>query len=185
MRRWLVLICAIVTFVVTTERRDASGQNTSADGPPQGAVVLVKLAEPIYPSVARLAHVSGDVELMLEVRKDGSIESEKVVSGPPLLQRAAADSAHQSQFECHECGEELTPYRLVMHFRLVDSGCCVAEDSKATDIGPLRTYPQITRSQDHVTIVDQVACICDPVAQIGKVRSLKCLYLWRCATHRW
>lgn len=179
MSRQLVLMCVLVTFVVLAGRTDASAQN------PNGVVVLTKLSDPVYPRIPRTAHVTGDVELMLGVRQDGSVESVVVVSGPPLLLKAALTSVQQSQFECNGCSTEPTSYRLMFTFQLVDSACCAKEDSKTTDTGPPRSYPQITQSQNCVTVVDQAWCSCDPGGQIGKVRSLKCLYLWRCAIHRW
>jgi Gram-negative bacterial TonB protein C-terminal len=185
MSRPLVLMCVLVMFVVLAGRTDASAQNTPTIATPNGVVVLKKLSDPVYPPIPRTAHITGDVELMLEVRQDGSIESAVVASGPPLLQKAALISAQQSQFECNGCSTEPTSFRLVFTFQLVDSGCCALEDSKTTDAGPPRTYPQITQSQNRVTVVDQAWCSCDPAGQIGKVRSLKCLYLWRCAIHRW
>jgi len=180
----LVSMCALVMFVVLVGRTGASAQNTPTIAAPQGVVVITKLSDPMYPPITRTAHITGDVELLLEVRQDGSIESAVVVSGPPLLQKAALISAQRSQFECRGCSVVPTPYRLVYTFLLVESGCCAKEDSQTSDTGPPRTYPQITHSQNGVTIVDQAACICDPAGQIGKVRSLKCLYLWRCAIHR-
>lgn len=157
-----MLMCVLVMFVVLARRTDAWAQN------PIGVVVLTKLSDPVYPRIARTAHIKGDVELMLEVRQDRRIESAVVVSGPPILQKAALISAQQSQFECHGCSAEPTAYRLVYTFQLVDSGCCTMEDSKATDTGPPRTYPQITQSQNRVTVVDQVPCICDPQARLAR-----------------
>ena len=180
-----MLMCVLAMFVVLAGRTDASAQNPTTVATPNGVVVLTKLSDPVYPPLPRNAHITGDVELMLEVRQGGSVESVGVVSGPPLLQKAALTRAQQSQFECNGCSTEPTSYRLVFTFQLVDSGCCAEEDGKATDTGPSRTYPQITQSQNRVTVVDQAWCSCDPAGQIGKVRSLKCLYLWRCAIHRW
>lgn len=185
MNRPLAVMCALVIFVGLDGRTDASAQNTPAIATPQGAVSLAKLSNPVYPQIARTARVTGDVELMLDVRQDGSVESAVVVSGPALLQRAALTSAQQSQFECHGCGVEPASYRLVYTFQLVGSGCCAENDSKTSDIGPPPSYPQITHSQNRVTIVDEAMCICDPGGPISKVRSLKCLFLWRCAIHRW
>jgi outer membrane biosynthesis protein TonB len=46
-------------------------------------VVLTKLANPLYPPLARQTGITGDVELMLEIRNDGSIQSVDVVKGHP------------------------------------------------------------------------------------------------------
>ena len=182
-----MLICALSMLAALNGRTDTSAQSTPATSTSQGVVVLTKLSDPVYPQMTRIAHIWGDVELMLAVRQDGSIESAVVVSGPPMLQKAALVSAQQSLFECRGCGEKPTPYRLVYTFQLIDAGCCAGDSSKAktTDTGPSPTYPQITQSQNRVSIVDEAGCFCDPAGQIGKVRSLKCLYLWRCAIHKW
>src|SRR5579864_3668658 len=148
MSRLIASICALVLFVILAGGMDASPQDATAT--PKGVVVLTKLSVPVYPAIARTAHILGDVELMLEIRQDGSIESAAVVSGPPLLRSAAMTSAQQSQFECHGCSAEPTSYRLVYAFRLVESGCCAEDETKTTDIGPPRTYPQISRSQNRV-----------------------------------
>jgi len=179
-----MLICAIALFIVLAGGTDASAQNADTIVTSQG-VVLAKLSDPVYPPITRTAHISGDVELMLGIRQDGSVESATVVSGPPLLQKAALASAQQSTFECHGCGMDPTSYRLKYSFQLVESGCCAAQDANATDKDQHRIYPAITQSQGHVTIVDQAVCICDPASEISKVRSVKCLYLWKCAVHRW
>jgi len=63
-------------------------QNGGSSSPEQ-SVVLTKLVQPVYPPVAKQTRVTGDVELTLEVRADGSLESAIVVSGHPLLKQAA------------------------------------------------------------------------------------------------
>jgi len=146
-------------------------QNTAPEEPESG-VVLVKLAPPIYPQIARSAHVSGDVILTVGVRKDGSVASADFVSGPPLLQRAAQDSAKQSQFECRECSDEITPYRVVYTFQIDETTPCCQPNEPA---------PRVSQSDNHVTLIVPVVCLCDPTVPT-KVRSLKCLYLWKCRT---
>ncbi|MGA3090215.1 MAG: TonB family protein [Terriglobales bacterium] len=42
-----------------------------------------------YPPLARQANITGDVELKLEIRKNGSIQSVSVVNGHPMLTQAA------------------------------------------------------------------------------------------------
>jgi hypothetical protein len=38
----------------------------------------------------------------------------------------------------------------------------------------------VIQPQHHVTIVLERLCIVDPAADIRRVRSLKCLYMWKC-----
>jgi TonB-like protein len=140
----------------------------------KGAVVLVKLSEPVYPTISRTAHVSGDIVVMLGVHQDGSIEFAEVISGPPLLREAALQSARQSQFECRKCSDGITPYQMVYTFQLNNSCDCDADSKQG------QPPPGVTQSENHVTLVAQSACLCDPSAEIVKVRSAKCLYLWKC-----
>ena len=180
MRR-LLLACMLVVFVALAGGSGAPAQNLPTIQPSKGAVVLTKLSDPVFPAIARTAHIEGDVLLDMQIRQDGSVESAIVVSGPPLLHRAALTSAQQSQFKCSNYSVSLTAYRLLYTFRLVGSDCCAETEGKATDTGPPATYPQITQSQNHVTIVDHVLCTCDPGIVVGvRVRSIKCLFLWRC-----
>jgi outer membrane biosynthesis protein TonB len=53
------------------------------------AVVLVKLAPPIYPPLARQASITGEVKVQLRIRKDGGVDSAEAVSGHAMLKLAA------------------------------------------------------------------------------------------------
>lgn len=136
-------------------------------------VVIANLRDPVYPRIARVAGVHGDVILALRIRPDGTIESLEYVSGPPLLKQAALDSAEETKFACQQCVIGPVSYSLVYSFQLSNENCCNFPD------GPSK----ISFSQNHITITGAPICLCDPAAQIGKIRSIKCLYLWRCATH--
>jgi len=157
----------------------ALGQSTA----PKPRVVLTKLGPIAYPQIARTAHISGDVDVDLEIRKDGTVEMATVVSGPPLLYKAALQSARESQFECRDCGDKPASYHLAYSFQLVGAEtCCAAETNPSNTRFSNEPFPRISRTGNHVTVVDQVVCICDPTATLGKRRSLKCLYLWRCGS---
>jgi periplasmic protein TonB len=59
------------------------------------AAKLVKKVVPIYPPLARQARVSGTVQLIGVIAKDGTIQQLQVVSGHPLLVKAALDAVRQ------------------------------------------------------------------------------------------
>jgi periplasmic protein TonB len=63
-------------------------------GDVQGARLLRKVM-PIYPTLARQVRVSGTVQLIGVIAKDGSIQQLQVVSGHPLLVGAALDAVRQ------------------------------------------------------------------------------------------
>jgi len=56
---------------------------------------LLTKAAPVYPPIARAAHVSGSVVLHAIIGKDGHIENLTVVSGPAMLQASALDAVRQ------------------------------------------------------------------------------------------
>jgi protein TonB len=59
---------------------------------------LYKKVEPIYPQIAKQAHVQGTVILAMVIGKDGTIENLHVVSGHPLLRNAAMDAVKQWRY---------------------------------------------------------------------------------------
>jgi len=177
--------CIRIVFamaVVFTHAYRCWAQGPTA-GTPESLAVLTKLSPPVYPPIAVTAHVKGDLELLVNVRKDGSVESATVVSGPPLLELAALSSAKQSQFECHNCVEDLTPYHLFYAFRFDDipADACTAPDSCNRPI-PVGRAPDLVLSKNYTTLTAHPSpvCICE---YAKKVRALKCLYLWKCGLH--
>jgi TonB family protein len=136
-------------------------------------VTLTELFPPAYPPLARQTRISGDVQLELKIRPDGSVDSLDVVSGHPLLTQAALDSAKQSHFSCADCSESPTSYKLVYTFQFVDTEHCCSTT--------LADLPKPSQSENHITVFARVACICDPAETTTKVRSIKCLYLWHCS----
>jgi TonB family protein len=182
MSRFLRLICVLGGLVgLSCAVVESLAQSAVSPETPQNGVVLTKLSQPIYPPLARQTRITGDVDLMLKVRLDGSVESAIVVRGHPLLQQAALDSAQNSEFECRMCDEAATSVRLVYTFQLVGAeSCCTLTESKSKNDQADQPIPRVIQSQNHVTVVDQPACICDPAPDVRRVRSSKCLYLWKC-----
>ncbi|MGD0346609.1 MAG: energy transducer TonB [Terracidiphilus sp.] len=57
---------------------------------------------PVYPPIAKAAHIQGAVVFNLRIGATGKIESMDVVSGPPMLRQAAIDSLKQWTFHPFE-----------------------------------------------------------------------------------
>jgi|SRR5579871_2248299 len=161
----------------------AAAQTSAQVAPlPTGQVVLSRLSSPMYPPLARAARVSGDVQIALRIRQDGSVESAEVVNGHPLLKAVALDSAQHSIFECHECGEPLTSDSILYTFGFTTTQhCCQPQQTSAAE-QTAQPRAGITQAQNHITVLSEPLCICDPGADIVKVRSSKCLFLWHCGT---
>jgi TonB family protein len=164
---WFIssLLIALVPSVQGWQSQSSDPVETARDG-----VILTKLFDPTFPPLAKVARVSGDVVLRLDIRADGQVQSVAIVSGPPMLQQAAKDSAQQSRFECRSCSRDTTQYSLTYSFRLGEGDCDTANSDP----------PKIAWAQGHVTVTSSPMSICDPAATLRRVRSAKCLYVWRC-----
>ncbi len=161
----ILAMSAVGSFSVVQSTFAQSGQRSDV---PQNEVALVNLSQPCYPPLARQARIQGDVEVTLGVRRDGNIESAAIAIGHPMLKQAALESAQNSQYECRRCSEAVTSYSMVYTFRF------------ATE---QRLEPQtvsVTRDQNHVTVVAGTPLIILDDFGYVRVRSAKCLYLWKC-----
>jgi len=168
----MVIVGAIVPLLI----QNATGQGTAISDTPETGVVLSMLSEPNYPPLARQASISGDVEVKLGIRKDGSIESAVVISGHPMLKQTALESAQQSRFECRKCGAEVTMYSLIYSFELATAADVVPNHNESRGL-------QVIQSENRVRIIAEPVPIHIYFSNV-QVRSAKCLYLWRCG-YRW
>jgi periplasmic protein TonB len=60
---------------------------------------MLRMVQPLYPAIAKTAHISGTVILHAIISKDGNVEQLEYVSGPPLLMRAAMDAVKQWRYQ--------------------------------------------------------------------------------------
>jgi hypothetical protein len=152
----------------STLKRNAFAQAAASGGILQNAVVL-KLSPPVYPPLARQALIMGDVKLRLGIRRDGTDATAEVISGHPMLQPAALESAEKSAFLCQGCSEELTTYSLTYPFGIgAFGGCGVTQLRSAKCLylwkcgirlpAPARS-PIVGRSLGRVIILADSPCI--------------------------
>ncbi|GAC1620718.1 MAG: hypothetical protein NVS9B13_11290 [Candidatus Acidiferrum sp.] len=59
---------------------------------------IIERVEPVYPPLARQAHVQGKVRLHAIIAKDGSVEELEVISGQPLLIKPAMDAVRKWRY---------------------------------------------------------------------------------------
>jgi TonB family protein len=84
----------------------ALGEGDAAGGPVSGSPSatdsnLPKRVEPEYPEEAKQQHIQGPVVLNALVGTDGAVRDLKVISGDPLLVKAATDAVRQWRFQPH------------------------------------------------------------------------------------
>jgi protein TonB len=60
---------------------------------------MLRQVMPVYPAIAKTAHISGTVTLHAIISKDGNVEQLEYISGPPLLMRAAMDAVKQWRYQ--------------------------------------------------------------------------------------
>ena len=91
-----VLLCSIVVSL------SAFGQNAKPSvriSCPLLQSHPLKIVRPIYPELARQAHIEGRVSLSCVIRTDVTIDKIEVKSGHPLLIQAATDAVYKWKFK--------------------------------------------------------------------------------------
>jgi len=61
--------------------------------------LILSKTQPVYPPIAKAAHVSGTVVLHALISKTGTIENLTVVSGPEMLRAAALDAVRSWRYK--------------------------------------------------------------------------------------
>jgi TonB family protein len=153
---------------------------------PSDEITVVSLSPPVYPQAARIASIVGDVRIAVTLRPDGTVESVKPVSGHPVLMQAALDSARQTRFACGRCTETET-YEMLYSFKIVDGdNCCDSINAPATIDVTAQSSGSDGKRVTEVVVKAQRVCLCDPAVKLTtkKVRSAKCLYLWKCTSRK-
>ena len=166
---------AIVAFLLIVAAYDApaTGQQNPVIGDGASAgTVMTSVTNITYPPLALSANITGEVVVRLGIRKDGNVESAVVVTGHPLLAKAALESAQQSRFRCTACADEVTPYSVTYSYQLVAGPDWPCSES----------HQHSTQSQNRITVIGELRIVHPYFANV-KVRSAKCLYLWPCGSH--
>ncbi len=88
------------TAVAVAPTRPAKPLNVSGG---VSAGMLLTPIRPIYPAMARAAHIDGTVIVEAVISRTGAIESLNVISGPALLRQAAVEAIQPARYR---------PYRL-------------------------------------------------------------------------
>lgn len=68
--------------------------------------IVMRSVQPEYPMLARQMRVQGSVILQALIGRDGLIEDLRVISGPPILARAAQEAVRQWHFRPHFLGAQ-------------------------------------------------------------------------------
>jgi protein TonB len=82
--------------------------------------MLLAPIRPVYPALARAAHVEGPVVVEAIISRTGTIESLHAVSGPLMLQGAALDAIREARYRPYRLNGEPTEVQttITVNFRL-------------------------------------------------------------------
>jgi TonB family protein len=178
----VTLRLAVVAVCFFAVAENSGAQGTTSSGVPEAGVVLTNLSPPVYPPLARMARIMGDVKIQVGIRLDGSVASAEVISGHPMLKQAALESVQRSTFECESwssgvyvvgCRDALTSFTLTYTFGVRDdldgldcSSAIRLRDAKCFYLwrcggwrSPAPRKPAVGHSLDHVMILADPACV--------------------------
>jgi periplasmic protein TonB len=104
--------------ITITPTRVATGPLHISTGVSQGLLITPIL--PVYPAIAKAAHVEGTVIVEAIISPAGRIESARVISGPPMLQRAAMDAIQAARYKPYRLNGEATAVEttITVNFRM-------------------------------------------------------------------
>lgn len=160
----IILVSFAPQFAATQDAANSVHQRTFwAESPVQVA----------YPPLARAARITGDVQLRVQVRPDGTVSSAEVVSGSPMLQESALNSVRKATFHCWPvCTDTTTATVITYTYGLREGDCCcnsVRQRSwKCLNLWkcgsrtkyPLPTQPPtIGTAQNRIIILADVICV--------------------------
>ncbi|MHB8541766.1 MAG: energy transducer TonB [Candidatus Acidiferrales bacterium] len=114
--RWRIavsmIVCAALAATVSWAQDQKQPQaDTAQQGAPHSTPEIVRIGgnvaaanvihtvQPIYPAIAKTAHIQGTVLLHALIAKNGSVKHLTFVSGPPLLMRSAMDAVKQWRYK--------------------------------------------------------------------------------------
>jgi protein TonB len=82
--------------------------------------MLLAPIRPVYPAIAKAAHVEGSVVVEAVISRQGTIESLHVVSGPQMLQSAALEAIRAARYQPYRLNGEPTEVQttITVHFRI-------------------------------------------------------------------
>jgi protein TonB len=68
--------------------------------------MLIEKTPPVYPPLAKTAHVAGTVELHATIATNGTIKDLHAVSGPVMLRQAAVDAVRNWRYQPYKLNDQ-------------------------------------------------------------------------------
>ena len=129
-----------------------------AQEPPCGLRTVTETAAPVYPAIARAAHVSGPVVLTATFDTAGKVTQVTAVSGPPLLRDASIAFVKGWQANPYT-GPRTCP--VVVEYKLDHEVWCTDDQAKQAHVEESHR-----RDTQHFLVSAYALALCDPAAEI-------------------
>jgi len=99
MKRNLVAsLLFLIALTALAAPQDATSQRVQVDRKQMSDQIVTKVA-PVYPPLARQAHIQGTVVLKATISKTGDVENLQLISGHPMLAPAAIEAVKQWKYK--------------------------------------------------------------------------------------
>jgi TonB family protein len=115
---------------------------------------LIRKVEPVYPAIAKAAHVQGTVVLRTVIAKTGDVEKVEVISGPPMLTGSAVEAARQWIYKPYLLNGQPTEVETTINinFSLADATATqVPTDAKVTALA--KAQAELTMQDAHLNAI--------------------------------
>jgi len=108
--------------VIAVAKPKPTGPQRISSGVMQGQII--QRTQPVYPPIARAAHMQGTVTLHAIISKTGTIEKLEAVSGPEMLRGAATDAVKSWRYKPYLLNGEPTEVdtTVIVNFNLNGGG---------------------------------------------------------------
>jgi len=108
--------------VINVAKPKPVGPQRISSGVMQGQII--QRTQPVYPPIARAAHMQGTVTLHAIISKTGTIERLEAISGPEMLKGAALDAVKQWRYRPYLLNGEPTEVdtTVIVNFNLNGGG---------------------------------------------------------------
>lgn len=94
-------------------------ENSVTPSAPLTPARLLSSVQPIYPSLAKQAHIEGNVTIEAQIDTSGRVAGMKVLSGPHVLREAATSAVAKWKFQPAQLGDRPTPISVILTVRFL------------------------------------------------------------------
>jgi TonB family protein len=115
---------------------------------------LIHQVAPVYPQLAKNAHVSGTILLHCIIGKDGAVQHVKYVSGPPLLMESAMDAVRQWKYKPTIINGKQVRVDTTVSVVFALDGSTEADASQAIESRPFDRYKPSGYINDFAGVID-------------------------------